>query len=47
MPTNLTTFCDEMAGSVDVYRAVDAVYIDFSKPLDAVCICVCIYMYMR
>lgn len=29
-------FCDEMTGSVDVYRAVDAVYIDFSKPPDAV-----------
>lgn len=34
MPTNLTAFCDEMTGSVDVYRAVDAVYIYFSKPFD-------------
>lgn len=36
MPMNLTAFYDEMTGYVDVQRAVDAVYIDFSKPLDAV-----------
>lgn len=30
MPMSLTTFYDEMTGSVD------AVYIDFSKPPDAV-----------
>lgn len=36
MPKNLTAFYDEMTGSVDVYRAVHAVYLDFSKPLHAV-----------
>ncbi|KAK4823173.1 LOW QUALITY PROTEIN: hypothetical protein QYF61_027077, partial [Mycteria americana] len=36
MPMNLIAFYDETTGSVDVYRAMDAVYIDFSKPVDAV-----------
>ncbi|PKU36582.1 rna-directed dna polymerase from mobile element jockey-like [Limosa lapponica baueri] len=34
--TNLITFCDEMAGWVDEGRAVDVVYLDFSKAFDTV-----------
>ena len=32
----LTTFCDEMTGSVDESRAVDVVYLDFSKAFSMV-----------
>jgi len=33
--TNLIVFCDEMTGTVDHRRAVDAVYLDFSKILNS------------
>ena len=34
--TNLINFCDEMTGLVDERRAVDIVYLDFSKAFDTV-----------
>ena len=34
--TNLFTFCDEMTGLADEGRAVDIVYLDFSKAFDTV-----------
>ena len=35
--TNLIAFCDEMTGLVDEVRAVDVVYLDFSKAFSTVC----------
>lgn len=32
--TNLTVFCDEMTGLLNEGRAVDVVYLDFSKAFD-------------
>jgi len=34
--TNLVTLCEEMAGLVDEGRAVDIVYLDFSRAFDKV-----------
>ncbi|PKU47096.1 hypothetical protein llap_2591 [Limosa lapponica baueri] len=36
--TNLTTFCNEVTSLVDDRRAVDAVYLDFSKTSDTISI---------
>ncbi|GAB0179763.1 mitochondrial enolase superfamily member 1 [Grus japonensis] len=36
MQTNLIVFCDSMTGWVDEGRAVDVVYLDFSKAFDTV-----------
>ncbi|CAM5138682.1 unnamed protein product [Natator depressus] len=34
--TNLIAFCDEITGSVDLGKAVDVIYLDFSKSSDRV-----------